>query len=420
MRMSGSNQYLDDVIQQQANVQMELRKAAPPMSMSRARMAAGGGGGPAGGGRSGGNGVDVRISGFLRWKTVLVPPNAWVVHTRRGQAEPLHLGLGVSFRFDPTRDSYLVAPATMQTLAINARCICAERQGILVQAYVQWVIDDFRAAYRTLDFSDTDDPMRIVNVQLREQAEASIKDKVATLSIDEVLADRRPIIEELTARLRSVAEGQGLKIVQVQIKEAVVSSTTVWEAIQKPFREETIRLARMAELDRERAVHQREVEDRNAAERARISADAETERLRRAQEVELATSRAKLEEARVHAELAQIEAQRRLDAARAEADLATLAHTLERAKRTHDATVARDQKTLDLDAARRRVEADVSPGHLDELLVRALPELVRHLPRPERSEVIHIGDGAPEGVAALAGLVRGLRAVLKGGESPGR
>jgi len=36
-----------------------------------------------------------------------------------------------------------------------------------------------------LDFSDFDDPMRIVNVQIREQAEASIKDIVATLSIED-------------------------------------------------------------------------------------------------------------------------------------------------------------------------------------------------------------------------------------------
>jgi flotillin len=418
--MSASNQYLEDVIQQQANVQMELRKkvSAP------ARRSGGGGGGGGPNGESGGprgNAVDVRITGFWRWQTVIVPPHAWVVHTRRGEDAPLHLGLGVSFRFDPTRDSFLVAPATMQTLAINARCICAERQGVLVQAYVQWIIDDFRAAYQKLDFSDVDDPMRIVNVQIREQAEASIKDIVATLSIEEVLDDRRPIIEELTARLRSVAEGQGLKIIQVQIKEAVVSSTTVWEAIQKPFREEKLRLARMAELDRERAVHQREVEDRNAAERARIAADAETERLRRAQEVELATSRAQLEEARVHAEMAQIEAQRRLDAARAEAALATQAHLLDRERRAHEAHIARERQSLELEAARRKVETEgASPGYLDELLVRTLPALAERLPRPERSEIIHFGDGAPEGVAALAGLVGSLRAVLKGGESPGR
>src|SRR5438128_2715812 len=43
--------------------------------------------------------VNVRIVGFWLWKTVIVPPNAYVVHTRRGHDQPLHLGLGISFRF---------------------------------------------------------------------------------------------------------------------------------------------------------------------------------------------------------------------------------------------------------------------------------------------------------------------------------
>ena len=154
--------------------------------------------------------VDYRITGFWHWKTVVVPPNVYVVHTRRGHAEPLHLGLGVSFRYDPATDAFLVVPAAVQTLLINARCICAERQGVLVQAYVQWVVDDIRTAYRKLDFSDSTDPMRIVNVQLREQAEAAIKDKVATMPIDAILTDKQPIIEELTHRLRGVAEGSGM------------------------------------------------------------------------------------------------------------------------------------------------------------------------------------------------------------------
>ncbi len=171
--------------------------------------------------------VNYRITGWLRWQTVVVPPNVYVVHTRRGHDEPLHVGLGVSFRFNPYTDSFLVIPAAVQTLLISAKCICAERQGVLVQAYVQWIVEDVRTAYRKLDFSDPRDPMRIVNIQLREQAEAAIKDKVATMSIDDILTDKQPIIEELTYRLRIVAEGSresgepsglGLKIVTVQIK----------------------------------------------------------------------------------------------------------------------------------------------------------------------------------------------------------
>ena len=131
------------------------------------------------------------------------------IHTRRGHDKPLHIGLGVSFGYNPAKDSFLVVPGTMQTIMINAYCICKELQGLLVQGYVQWIIADFATAYKKLDFTDIEDPMRVVNVQLREQAEAAIKDKVATIGIDDVLSDKQPIIEELTARLRSVAEGLG-------------------------------------------------------------------------------------------------------------------------------------------------------------------------------------------------------------------
>src|SRR5207302_3552574 len=103
--------------------------------------------------------------------------------------------------------------------------------------------------------------MRLVNLQLKEQAEAAIKDKVATMGVHEVLSDKQPIIEELTARLRGVAEGQGgtdtglgLRIVTVQIKEAVVSSARLWESLQKPYRSEQGQLARLAELAAEEAV----------------------------------------------------------------------------------------------------------------------------------------------------------------------
>jgi flotillin len=409
--MSVSNSYMNEVIEQQQQVAQELRKMPAPASPRRQRMLVPGiVAEPQAGGT--GNGVDVKITGFWRFQTVIVPPNAWVVHTRRGQREPLHLGLGVSFSFDPMRDSFLVAPATMQTLAINARCICAERQGILVQAYVQWIVEDFKAAYQKLDFSDVDDPMRIVNVQLREQAEASIKDKVASMSIDDVLADRRPIIDELTARLRSVAEGQGLKIVQVQIKEAVVSSTTVWQNLQTPFREEQARLARLAELDRERAVEEREVHDRTTAERRRIAAEAETEKMRREQDVELQKSRGALEAVRVAAELQQIAADRELAAARASAELAAIEAVMVKQRVEHDAKLARERLQIVVEAERRTMENNVSPARLDELLVRSLPQIATSLPRATHSETVSIGNDGDAGITALAGLIKSVRAMV--------
>ncbi|MEU4235484.1 SPFH domain-containing protein [Nonomuraea sp. NPDC026600] len=395
--------------------------------------------------------VDVRITGFWRWKNVLVPPNAFVVHTRRGREEPLHIGLGVSFRFNPATDSFLVVPGATQTILINAYSICRELQGVLVQGYVQWIIHTFPIAYRKLDFGDPQDPMRLVNLQLREQAEAAIKDKVATMGVRDVLSDKQPIIEELTARLRAVAEGAadsdqglGLRIVTVQIKEAVVSSSRLWENLQKPYRAEQGQIARLAELQSEEAVAQREM----ATERLK-----ETQRLE--YERELAELRARNEAWQFDTEVAERlrRTQRKHDDSRAVAELETetTRHALrmERERHAEEAEtgrlrVEREQElkrleldgTLDLarsqtqsdherallDVERTRLRADIdnqqTPASLHAKLIGLLPEIMAKLPKPDELRMVSINGGDRTTVSGLlselAIVVGVLRSALDG------
>ncbi|MBO0867829.1 MAG: hypothetical protein J2P15_04625 [Micromonosporaceae bacterium] len=456
------NTYLDQVVAQQAQLEQDLQKrAASAPLVARSRHIAAAAKPPAPGAVSDAEflaeesfaappspsgpstaAVDVHISGFGRWKTVLVPPNAFVVHTRRGHSEPLHVGLGISFRFNPATDSFLVVPGAMQTILINAYCICRELQGLLVQAYVQWIIQDFSTAYKKLDFSDPVEPMRLVNLQLKEQAEATIKDKVATMSVHEVLSDKQPIIEELTARLRGVAEGEGnrdaglgLRIVTVQIKEAVVSSSRLWQNLQKPFRAEQQQIARVAELAAETVVAERELaaervastqrieSERELAQlRARIAAetfDQETaERVRRTErEQEDARRVADIEnETRVHElalERALHEQQEEIERLRIERDFAAKRLTLD-----HELALARsraqarhDEALLALERTRLQVEIDndQSPANLQAKLVASLPEIVQRLPQPTELRSVNIGsaDGT-----SLAGIVGQLSAAV--------
>ena len=390
--------------------------------------------------------VDVRITGWWRWRTVIVPPNAHVIHTRRGHAKPLHIGLGVSFSYNPAKDSFLVVPGTMQTIMINAYCICKELQGLLVQGYVQWIIADFATAYKKLDFTDVEDPMRVVNVQLREQAEAAIKDKVATMGIDEVLSDKQPIIEELTARLRSVAEGEGksdtglgLRIVTVQVKEAVVSSKRVWENLQKPFRAERARVARLAELEAETVIAARERVTERDRETAQIETDAGIAQLRaeaeartydrdsvetarrvqREQEIardqarlrhETAVQGAELEKVRIahEAELAQVRAREAAGAARLEAETKIAVDDLRRA-----AANRQIEAELRFHEARQRVANETSPGNLSARLIEALPLVAEKLPKPSELRSISIGNGAgAHDGQSLAALVAQMLAIV--------
>ncbi len=242
-------------------------------------------------------GLHVRETGWGPWRTVIVPPNAYVVHTRRGQSKPVTVGLGASFRYNSRTDSYIVAPATMQTIGIVAQGISREKQGISVLAYVQWLISDFSIAYQRLDFSDIKDPMGIVSAQLREQAEAAIKDKISTMSVEEILADKATIIEELTQRLKTVAEGHhtneeeslgglGIKIVTVQIKEAFVSSQKLWEHLQEPFRNEREREARLSRLRVEEEIRQQELQNQKKIENAQADTQTEIDKFKAKKESE--------------------------------------------------------------------------------------------------------------------------------------
>lgn len=236
--------------------------------------------------------IRVRETGFWMFKRIIIPPNAYVVHTRLGRKEPVTLGLGVSFNYNPYTDAYLVVPAAMQTIGIVANCISQEKQGINILAYVQWQINDFGVAYKKLDFSDSRDPLGIVNAQLREQAEAGIKDKIATMSVQEVLADKEPIIEELTSRLKTVAEGRGgdeglgIKIVTVQIKEALVSSQRLWEHLQAPFRYEQEKTARISYLLAQDEIRQKELENRQVAETSEAETMVAIERIKQSKQTE--------------------------------------------------------------------------------------------------------------------------------------
>ncbi|NEO84931.1 MAG: hypothetical protein F6J87_11850 [Spirulina sp. SIO3F2] len=472
------NTYLQEVLEEQAAVDRQLKRkrsslppaaaGAPAPAMpnldfgkARARVIPEAEIQPQ---HQGGRAIDYRIVGFWWWKSVIVPPNAYVVHTRRGHDKPIHLGKGTSFRFNPLTDAFLVIPSAVQTILINARCICQERQGILVQAYVQWIIDDLETAYWKLDFSDPEDPMGIVNVQLREQAEAAIKDKVATLSIDEILSDKQPIIEELTYRLRTVAEGSredganasglGLKIVTVQIKEAIVSSTRLWQSLQAPFRAERQKLARLAEIENAQEISAREREhkltsetadlevatrleqlqanqerdryNRDSAEKTRrqqmeqaaqqqaITAENATAQVRNEADLELQLQELALEQRRLTAEMAKVQQQMQLDAIAAEQQHATTTQELELASLRHQHQIATTTEELRLEQQRREIANQLSEEYLRSQLIAQLPQIAERLPKPDAQNTTIITTDGQD--AAAKSLLSFLSSVMSLGQ----
>ncbi len=396
--MAGSNEYLQRVVKAQEKVDEELR---------------------AFGGSSGReSAIDYRVTGFWRFKTVVVPPNVHVIHTRRGHEKPLHVGLGLSFKYDPYTDAFLLVPAAVQTLLISANCACIERQGILVQAYVQWIIGDITTAYRKLDFSNSRDPMRLINIQLREQAEAAVKDKVSTMSIEDVLSDKQPIIKELTQRLRSVAEGSseeeglGLKIVTVQIKEAVVSSTSLWENLQKPFRAERQKVAQLSELEAQREISARELANRHSADAAQIESKRKIELTRQEADLELYLKEMEAKRQRIAGEVETLRAEEEKARTQGETEMARARAETAARDFLHEAECERLKADVEIARLKRHVENDLSGNLLASQLVTQLPEVARALPKPDELRSVSVSTGASGLTDPLVQFIAVFRTLL--------
>lgn len=476
---SMKNVYMEQAMHQAQDLEKELQVKRSPKVLSKARQrAAVPGNTPHENAEHDSvhsNMLGVRISGWWRWKTVIVPPNVYVVHTRRGYKKPLHTGLGVSFRYKSHIDSFLVIPSAMQTIIINANSICKELQGILIQAYVQWIIDNVETAYQRLDFSDTEDPMRVVNVQLREQAEAAIKDKVATMSIREVLSDKQPIIKELTKRLKEVAEGSGddrglgIRIVTVQIKEAIVSSAELWQNLQKPFRASQKTAGRLAEIENDSQVTGRELEEKKVRETSELETKSALDKLRAQKQSEEfdrqhieANRRHELEQqAKQKQEEADIESQQRiytlrkdqeLSAKRNEAELATeackleenvmatrhalemqrmeqqyenqkrqaileaavkaeiLGAQLERDRKSNEARNEQMEKDIAFDEKRQKIANMLSAEFVQAKAMDAIPKIAQALPKPQTLHAVNISGDSGN---TLTGMVAGILGVLQ-------
>ncbi len=239
--------------------------------------------------------LKVRETGFWRWKWIITPPNMYVIHTRIGHDEPLTLGLGKSFHYNPYTDTYVVIPSAMQTIDIIVKCITKEKQGIKILAYLQWQISDFSIAYCKFDFSDQE-PFRIINTQLSEQAKTTIIDQIATMNVEEVLTDKTPIIAALTKSLKTITnereshamgEDFGLKIITIQIKECNLSSEKLWRDLQAPFRLQQEKTARISQLSMQNEVLQKELESRYLKETTESEITTAIEHVKQSKETEI-------------------------------------------------------------------------------------------------------------------------------------
>ncbi|HYO53243.1 SPFH domain-containing protein [Archangium sp.] len=304
-----------------------------------------------------------------KWGLVTARPSEFLIHMRRGRVREVS-GQGASC-FKLPGDAVAIVPTSVQRLQFTADQVTSEKVGVQVTGLAVYRIVDPLVAFRMLNFSFPERAQQKLQELLREMFVGAVRRLVANLSVEECLSKRKEgIATELMREIAPVVSGKGrpedrtetgwgVVLDTIEIQDVRVLSETVFANMQARFRQEQERVAREAELAKERFIRREEAEAERQISLTRLATEEEVRHKRQEAEeqakLESLAVESRVEEARVAKERSTRQAQVSLER---ETALAKLNAELE--VREQKAKAEEAQKLAQLEAERRMSEAKLA------------------------------------------------------------
>ncbi|MFL5353078.1 SPFH domain-containing protein [Archangium sp.] len=304
-----------------------------------------------------------------KWGLVTARPSEFLIHMRRGRVRDVS-GQGASC-FKLPGDAVAIVPTSVQRLQFTADQVTSEKAGVQVTGLAVYRIVDPLVAFRMLNFSFPERAQQKLAELLREMFVGAVRRLVANLSVEECLSKRKEgIATELMREIAPVVSGKGrledrsdsgwgVVLDTIEIQDVRVLSDTVFANMQARFRQEQERVAREAELAKERFIRREEAEAERQIALTRLATEEEVRHKRQEAEeqakLESLAVESRVEEARVAKERGTRQAQVSLER---ETALAKLNAELE--VREQKAKAEESQKLTQLEAERRMAEAKLA------------------------------------------------------------
>ncbi|WP_375772336.1 SPFH domain-containing protein [Archangium gephyra] len=304
-----------------------------------------------------------------KWGLVTARPSEFLIHMRRGRVREVS-GQGASC-FKLPGDAVAIVPTSVQRLQFTADQVTNEKVGVQVTGLAVYRIVDPLVAFRMLNFSFPERAQQKLAELLREMFVGAVRRLVANLSVEECLSKRKEgIATELMREIAPVVSGKGrpedrtdsgwgVVLDTIEIQDVRVLSETVFANMQARFREEQERIAREAELSKERFIQREEAEAERLIALTRLATEEEVRHKRQEAEeqakLESLAVESRVEEARVAKERSTRQAQVSLERETALTKLNAELEVREQKTKAEEA-----QKLALLEAERRMSEAKLA------------------------------------------------------------
>lgn len=202
-------------------------------------------------------------------------PNEWLLVIRNGELLKCNVGLATWIW---PGDAAVKFPSALCKLHFTAEQVTAEMQGVEVKGMLVWTIHrdkegPFKCYKAFGDDLKRKEPIE-ANSQLQQMAVSIIRDRIANLTINDILKNRQKLRNGVKDEMQKLLTGWGIWLETCEIQDVKIASRSLFANLQMEFREKSRQEAEKISADTNNVMREEELVRSN--EFSKITAESQT------------------------------------------------------------------------------------------------------------------------------------------------
>lgn len=186
--------------------------------------------------------------------------NEWMIIMRNG--EMVKCGVGLATWIMPG-DQAITFPSLINKISFNASQVTTEMVGVEVKCVIIWSVHRDNAGpfkcYKSFgeDLKKTTPTM--ANEQLESMALSIIRDRIANLSLNDILKNRNKLRDGVKEEMQKVITGWGIWLETCEVENVIITSRALFTNMQTEFREKSRMEAEKISADTEDTIKSQDI-----------------------------------------------------------------------------------------------------------------------------------------------------------------
>lgn len=206
-----------------------------------------------------------------RWGYIAALPSEYLIHFRQGALNEKTTGQGGSC-FKRWNDTTFIIPTSLKEIVFEANQLTKDNVDVKIRGMALYRISDPMKIYKLINFSHRQSAEEKLARMIGDMCRSTSKWLVSNMQVEECIRKRKEDIAEALKKETSYVvahdqSGWGVEIVTIDIQDVYIQDSEIFNAMQMLFKSEKIRESKLAEMEMERNLELKKLEqERELAE----------------------------------------------------------------------------------------------------------------------------------------------------------